>query len=166
MKLPISLASVCWKPVVWCHIWYWYTDIQWIMGVQSQFTCFCKSNINQTFTNDGGMIMRSEDCNFHRNQTCGRRIDRLFVHFWNLTASLNKSPSIWISTWMQWGGIVYKYLLLMRGMVYNYCLRAKAWVALCGVKGSMMHKFWFWCKSLHSGLFWGSFFPMDYHCFE
>ena len=27
-------------------------------------------------------VMRSEDCNFHRNQTFGRRIDRLFVYFW------------------------------------------------------------------------------------
>ena len=26
--------------------------------------------------------MRSEDCNFHRNQTFGRRTDHLFVNFW------------------------------------------------------------------------------------
>ena len=39
-----------------------------------------------------------------------------------------------------------------------------AGVALCGVKGSMVHKFWFWCTNLHSRLFWGSFFPIDYHC--
>ena len=54
--------------------------------------------------------MRSEDCNFHRNQTFGIRIDHLFVYFWtskfvpfHLTARLNKSLSI--STWMQWDGI-------------------------------------------------------------
>ena len=32
-------------------------------------------------------------------------------------------------------------------------------VALCGVKGSMAHKFCFWCTNLHSWLFWGHFFP-------
>ena len=26
--------------------------------------------------------MGSEDCNFHRNQTFGKRIDHLFVYFW------------------------------------------------------------------------------------
>ena len=26
--------------------------------------------------------MRCEDCNFHRNQTFGRRIDHLFFYFW------------------------------------------------------------------------------------
>ena len=26
--------------------------------------------------------IRSEDCNFHRNQTFGTRIDHLFVYFW------------------------------------------------------------------------------------
>ena len=49
-------------------------------NTHSQLTYFCKSNINQTFTNGGGMIWR--DCNFYRNQTLGRRIDHLFVFFW------------------------------------------------------------------------------------
>ena len=27
----------------------------------------------------------------------------------------------------------------------------------------MAHKFWFGCTNLHSRLFWGSFFPIDYY---
>ena len=43
--------------------------------------------------------MKSEDCNFHRNQTFGRRIGHIFVYFGPqklgiLTARLNKSLSI------------------------------------------------------------------------
>ena len=52
---------------------------------KSQLTCFCKSNINQIFTNGGGMIwaMRSEIF-MDLNQPFGGRIDHLFVHvFWS-----------------------------------------------------------------------------------
>ena len=54
---------------------------------------------SQTFTNVRWYDMRSEDCNFYRNQTFSRRIDHLFVFFGLqklgiLTARLNKCLSI------------------------------------------------------------------------
>ena len=51
------------------------------VSLQSQFTYFCKSNINQTLPT-AVYDMWSKDCNFHRNQTFGIRIDHLFVYFW------------------------------------------------------------------------------------
>ena len=37
--------------------------------------------------------MRSEDCNFHRNQTFGRKIYHLFVYFW--TSKIVQFDSCW-----------------------------------------------------------------------
>ena len=44
------------------------------MGLQIEY----QPNIHQRQWYD----MRSEDCDFHRNQTFGRRIDQLLVYFW------------------------------------------------------------------------------------
>ena len=41
-------------------------------------------------------IMRSEDCNFHRNQTFGRRIDHLYCLFLDL-----KNCAIWQLDWIK-----------------------------------------------------------------
>ena len=51
-------------------------------NTQSQLTYFCKSNINQTFTNGNGMIWGVMIAIFTENQTLGRRIDHLFVFCW------------------------------------------------------------------------------------
>ena len=75
-------------------------------NTHSQLTYFCKSNINQTFTNGGSMIWGVRITIFYRNQTSGRRIDHLFVFFGPqklgiLTARLNRSLSISTSNSMR-----------------------------------------------------------------
>ena len=67
---------------------------------------------------------------------------------------------IWTSMLDEGGGIHVVYLDFQK--VFDSV--PSAGVVLCGVKGSMVHKFWFWCTNLHLRMFWGSFFPTDYHC--
>ena len=79
-------------------------------NTQSQLTYFCKSNINQTFTNGGGMIILwgGRIATFKEIR---HMVDELitFLSIFGpqklgiLTARLNKS--LWISTSIQWEGI-------------------------------------------------------------
>ena len=85
--------------------------------------------------------MRSGDCNFHRNQTFGRRIDHLFVYFWTsaqkfsiLTARLNKSLSV--STSIQWEGIS---VLKHDQNFYSYCENNSLGKTLWWDMWAMMH---------------------------
>ena len=116
--------------------------IAWLTSknTQSQLTLFLQiksqPNIHQWRWYD-----MSEDCNFHRNQIFGRRIDHLFVYFWtseighfdswievDIERLLFRNKSLLISTSIQWDGIS---VLKHAQNLHSYCENS-FWKPLCG----------------------------------
>ena len=52
------------------------------------------------------MTWKNKDCNFHRNQTFGRRIDHLLVYFWTSVVQFDTAWVCQYLPWMQYRGLV------------------------------------------------------------
>ena len=107
--------------------------------IQSHLTYFCKSNINQIFTNGGGMIWGLRIAIFSEI----RHLVEEFITFLSffgpqklgiLTARLNKSLSI--STSIQWEGIS---VLKHAQSLHSYCENNSFWNTLWWDMWAMMH---------------------------
>ena len=99
-----------------------FESMDWLPKTHSQLTYFCKSNINQTFTNGGSMIWGVRIAILYRNQTSGRRIDHLFVFF-----GPQKLGILTARLLIQWEGIsVLKYAQNL----HSYCKNNSFWKTL------------------------------------
>ena len=108
-------------------------------NTQSQLTYFLKSNINQTFTNGGGMIWRVRIAFFTEIRYLVEELITFLSIFWPqklgiLTARQNKSLSI--STSIQWEGIS---VLKHAQNFHSYCENNRVWKIRWWDIWAMMH---------------------------
>ena len=109
-------------------------------NIQGHLTYFCKSNINQIFTSDGGMIWGVRIAIFTEIRHLVEELITFLSIFGPqklgiLTAWLNKSLSISTST--QWEGIS---VLKHAQSLHNYCENNSFWKTLWWDMWAMMHK--------------------------
>ena len=108
-------------------------------NIQSHLTYFCKSNINQIFTNGGGMIWGVRIAIFTEIRHLVEELITFLSIFGPqklgiLTARLNKSLSI--STLIQWEGIS---VLKHAQSLHSYCENNSFWKTLWWNMWAMMH---------------------------